>query len=74
MPLQSSIVIFNDEFEGYKGTIEVEVVDYGRGNRLKMARKIYGSSKKPQYKSLGTLDKNELIDLIEVLKEANEKM
>lgn len=73
MPLPNNVMVkFNDEFESKfdSGTIEVEVVDYGRGDRLKIARKKYTSNPKPMYQSIGTLTKQEVVDLMETMKEA----
>jgi len=66
---------FSDEFEGDSGTIEVEVVNYGKKDRLKIVRKKYfGKQSKPVYKPLGTLSKTELNDLTETIKKASDFM
>jgi hypothetical protein len=65
MPIE---IKYSDEFEGDKDTIEVELVDYGNGDRIKFARKMYlKSSEKPTYKPLGTISKKEASDLIETM-------
>jgi hypothetical protein len=69
------IVKASDEFEAEKfSTIEVELVNFGRDDRIKFARKHYQNlDRKPCYYPIGSVSLNEAKDLAQSITEILDK-